>query len=125
VKLPEWFEAVNKDFRYSLTPIGASGQGLYIAEEVSNNRFKIAGGLPGAKVSWQVTGIRSDAAMRTHPFKVEEDKPERERGTYLDPGAFNQPEDRSVEWARNPDLMGQMKERREQMRRKAQASSQR
>jgi hypothetical protein len=123
VKLPEWFGAVNHDIRYSLTPIGAPGQGLYIAEEVSNNRFKIAGGLPGAKVSWQVTGIRSDAAMRIHAFKAEEDKPERERGTYLDPGAFNQPEDRSVEWARNPELMRQLKERREQMRRKAQANN--
>jgi hypothetical protein len=63
--------------------------------------------------------------MRIHPFKVEEDKPERERGTYLDPGAFNQAEERSVEWARNPEMMRQMKERREQIRRKAQASNQR
>jgi hypothetical protein len=123
VKLPEWFEAVNHDFRYALTPIGTPGQGLYIAEEVSNNRFKIAGGLPGAKVSWQVTGIRSDGAMRIHPFKVEEDKPERERGTYLDPGAFNQAEERSVEWARNPEMMRQMKHTREQIRRKGQADN--
>ncbi len=112
VKLPEWFEALNRDFRYSLTPIGAPGQGLYIAEEVSNNQFKIAGGQPGAKVSWQVTAIRSDAVMRNHPFKVEEDKSERERGFYLSPEAFNQPEDRSIEWARHPEVMQQLKQRR-------------
>ena len=125
VKLPEWFEAVNRDFRYALTSIGTPAQGLYIAEEVSNNKFRIAGGLPGAKVSWQVTGIRSDAAMRIHPFKVEKDKSELERGTYLDPGAFNQPEERSVEWARNPELMRELKGRREEMRRKAQVNNQR
>lgn len=124
VKLPEWFEAVNQDFRYALTSVGAPGQGLHIAEEVSNNQFKIAGGQAGAKVSWQVTGIRSDAAMRNHPFKAEEDKPERERGYYLSPEAYDQPEERSVAWARNPELMRQMKERREQMRRKMQANKQ-
>jgi hypothetical protein len=112
VKLPEWFEALNKDFRYSLTPIGAPAQGLYIAEEVSNSRFKIAGGLPGAKVSWQVTGVRSDAALRLHPFKVEEDKPERERGRYLNSAAYGQTNERSVELSRHAELMRQMKETR-------------
>jgi hypothetical protein len=123
VKLPEWFEAINRDFRYALTPIGAPGQGLYIAEEVSNNQFRIAGGLPGAKVSWQVTGVRSDAAISNHPFKAIEDKPERERGYYLSPGAYGQPEERSVEWARNPELMRQMKQTRQQIRQKAQADN--
>ncbi|MCK4597432.1 hypothetical protein KAU04_05305, partial [bacterium] len=58
VELPEWFEALNKDFRYQLTPIGAPGPNLYIAQEIQNNRFQIAGGPLGMKVSWQVTGIR-------------------------------------------------------------------
>jgi hypothetical protein len=112
VKLPEWFEAVNKDFRYTLTSIGAPSQGLYIAEEVTNNQFKIAGGLPGVKVSWQVTGIRSDAAILKHPFKLEEDKPKDERGSYLTPDAYGQPEERGVEWARDPQVMQQLKQRR-------------
>jgi hypothetical protein len=25
VELPEWFEALNRDFRYQLTPIGGAG----------------------------------------------------------------------------------------------------
>ena len=118
VQLPNWFEALNNDFRYSLTSIGAPGTGLYIANEVKGNRFKISGGAPGAKVSWQVTGVRSDAAMLKHPFKVEQDKPARERGSYLSPDAYNQPEEKRIEWARNPELMKQMKERREQMTQK-------
>jgi hypothetical protein len=92
VELPEWFEALNRDYRYQLTPIGAPGPNLYIAEEIRNNRFKIAGGTPGMKVSWQVTGIRRDPYAETHRIPVEEDKPPEERGTYLHPQAYGQPE---------------------------------
>jgi hypothetical protein len=110
---PVSFRLLNRDFRYQLTPIGAPAQGLYVAEEINQNRFKIAGGVPGGKVSWQVTGVRSDAVMRQHPFKVEETKPDRERGTYLSPEAFGQPEEKSSEWTRNPEMMRQIKETRE------------
>lgn len=61
VKLPEYFEALNNDFRYQLTAIGAPGPNLYIAKEISGNIFKIGGGRAGSKVSWQVTGVRHDA----------------------------------------------------------------
>ena len=44
VVLAAWFEALNKDFRYQLTPIGAPGPNLHIAKEIENQRFKIAGG---------------------------------------------------------------------------------
>jgi len=75
VNLPDYFEALNRDFRYQLTPIGAPAPKLYIAKEVSGNRFKIAGGKPGGKVSWQVTGIRQDAYANAHRIAVEEGKP--------------------------------------------------
>jgi hypothetical protein len=76
IELPDWFGALNKDFRYQLTAIGALGPNMYIAEEISdavtndssnsssssnnnnNSRFKVADGTSGMKVSWQVTGIR-------------------------------------------------------------------
>jgi hypothetical protein len=60
VALPRWFEALNKDFRYQLTCVGGFAP-VYIAQEIKNNRFEIAGGTPGLKVSWQVTGLRHDA----------------------------------------------------------------
>ena len=112
INLPEWFQAINRDFRYSLTPIGAPSSGLFIAQEVVNSRFKIAGGVAGTKVSWQVTGVRSDAGMERHPFKAEQDKPAKERGTYLNPEAFGQPEERGLEWARHPERMQQRKQQR-------------
>jgi hypothetical protein len=83
VTLPEWFEALNKDFRYQLTPIGAPGPDLHIAGEVAGNQFTIGGGAPGTKVSWQVTGIRQDSWARAHPVSVEQDKRAEERISLL------------------------------------------
>ncbi len=87
IELPAWFEALNRDFRYQLTSIGAFAP-VYVAEEVHENRFKIAGGPPGAKISWQVTGIRKDPYAESHRIPVEEPKPASERGTYLHPDAY-------------------------------------
>ncbi len=88
VELPAYFEALNRDFRYQLTPIGGPGPNLYIAQEVQGNRFLIAGGAPGLRVSWQVTGIRQDAYAKANPVVVEVDKPAEERGTLLFPEAY-------------------------------------
>ena len=57
-----------------------SQPGLFVAEKVNGNRFRIGGGVPGGEVSWQVTGIRDDAYARTHRIQVEEEKPAGERG---------------------------------------------
>ena len=99
VDLPQYFEALNRDFRYQLTAVGAPGPGLYIAREIAGNRFKIEGGKPGAKVSWQVTGVRQDAYANAHRVPVEEDKAANERGYYLHPDAFGQPQSKGIEMA--------------------------
>jgi hypothetical protein len=112
VALPEYFGALNRDFRYQLTSIGAPGPGLYVAEELANNRFKIAGGAPGSKVSWQVTGIRQDAWASAHRVQTEVAKPPIERGYYLHPELFGAPEERAVNWARHPREMQRRKEQR-------------
>jgi hypothetical protein len=87
VMLPDWFEALNRDFRYQLTSVGAPGPNLYVAEEISGNRFTIAGGAPNGKVSWQVTGIRQDAWANANRIPVERAKPAGETGLYLHPAA--------------------------------------
>lgn len=91
VSLPKWFEALNADFRYQLTAIGAAAPGLHIAQEIAHHQFSIAGGAPGMKVSWQVTGVRHDAYAKTHPLVVEVKKSETERGHYLNPDAYGAP----------------------------------
>ena len=92
VSLPAWFESINKDFRYQLTSIGAPGPNLYIAQEIQGNRFRIAGGQPGAKISWQVTGIRNDPYAAQNRMQVEVNKVDQERGKYLYPQGYGQPD---------------------------------
>jgi len=113
VQLPDWFEALNRDFRYQLTALRAPGPNLYIAEEISGNRFKIAGGPPGGKVSWQVTGIRHDPYAEKYRIPIEEEKPANEKGFYLYPDVYNQPAEKSIGWAKQPEAMKQMQEENE------------
>ncbi len=96
VALPDYFEAINTDFRYQLTAIGASAPGLYIASEVANNRFAIAGGLPGLKVSWEVTARRNDAFVRAAGAPVELSKPAADRGRYLMPELHGAPSEQAI-----------------------------
>jgi hypothetical protein len=96
VTLPDYFEALNRDFRYQLTAIGSSAPRLHIASEISGNRFRIAGGREGQKVSWQVTGIRQDAFANAYRIPVEEDKPEAERGLYAHPELYGASKDKSL-----------------------------
>ena len=51
VEVPSWVEALNSDFRYQLTSIGWPAPNLHVSQEISNSRFKIAGGTAGMKVS--------------------------------------------------------------------------
>ena len=95
VMLPAYFEALNKDFRYQLTTIGGFAP-VYIAETVAHNQFKIAGGQPGMEVSWQVTGVRQDAAANMYRTATESAKPEAEMGFYLHPEAFGLTQEQSV-----------------------------
>jgi hypothetical protein len=114
VQLPDWFEVVNGDFRYQLTAVGAPSPGLYIAQEISGHHFQIAGGTPGTKVSWQVTGVRRDAYAKANPLVVEQSKNARERGYYIHPELYGAPEEKGIEWARNPKWMQQVKQLRMQ-----------
>jgi hypothetical protein len=90
ISFPDWFEALNNDFRYQLTCVGGAAP-VYVSQEIKHNRFRIAGGTPGLKVSWQVTGVRHDAFANAHRTPVEEAKPEKERGHYLFPHSIGAP----------------------------------
>ena len=95
VELPEWFEALNRDFRYQLTCIGGFAP-VYIAEEIAGNRFRIAGGTgraegllaghrhPPGRLRRRATASRSRRTSRGR------------RGRYLHPEAFGQPAELSV-----------------------------
>ncbi|MDX2169813.1 MAG: hypothetical protein SF182_22270 [Deltaproteobacteria bacterium] len=100
IELPDWFQALNRDFRYQLTCIGAFAP-VYVAEEIHDNHFKIAGGAAGQKISWLVTGIRQDAYANAHRIVVEEDKPPEQVGHYLHPAELGMPASMSMTAAKD------------------------
>ena len=97
IELPEWFQALNKDFRYQLTVVGEFAQAI-ISQKINNNQFSIKTDKPNIEVSWQVTGIRQDAFANTNRIPVEELKRPEERGKYLYPQAFGMPETMGVDY---------------------------
>ncbi len=82
VELPAYFEALNRDYRYQLTPIGVFAQAI-VDEEIVENRFTIKTDKPYVKVSWQVTGIRQDRWANDNPLIPEMEKPKEEQGTLM------------------------------------------
>jgi hypothetical protein len=95
VKLPSWFEKLNKDFRYQLTVIGRWSE-AWVSSELTGNTFAIATKVPGTKVSWQLTGIRQDAWANAHRVVVEEAKPTGLKGLYLHPKENGQPDSKAI-----------------------------
>ena len=95
VEMPEWFEALNMEFRYQLTVIGVFAQAI-VGEKILNNKFLIRTNQANVEVSWQVTGVRHDAWAQKNRIPVEEHKQEQNKGKYLHPESWNVDEKQAV-----------------------------
>lgn len=104
VVLPDYFEAVNANFSYQLTPIGAAMPNLYVSNEINNNKFSIAGGVPGAKVSWTVFAERDDKLFRNNPDSrnPEPQKSGKYKGKYVHPQLYSQPNNSGILYKQSP-----------------------
>ena len=104
VTLPDWFEALNEDFRYQLTTIGQPAQ-VWIQSEIQNNRFTIRTDKPDVKISWQVTGIRHDPYANDNRIQVEENKQGNDLDHYIYPKGYGQPEEKRINYVKveNPE----------------------
>jgi hypothetical protein len=119
VELPPYFAKINKDPRYTLTAMGAPMPLLHIAEEISEDlleqgakaapgqqaplcSFRIAGGAPGAKVSWRIEAVRNDRWVQQHGAPVEVEKQGSEKGTYQHPELFGQPPEKGLNYQPAP-----------------------
>jgi hypothetical protein len=71
VRLPRYFRALNRDFRYQLTIVGTRGWRARVVRRISGNRFTVQTDVPRALVSWQVTGIRKDAYAKANRIRPE------------------------------------------------------
>jgi hypothetical protein len=83
VRLPRYFEALNRDFRYQLTLVGKAAWGAQavVWEKIRANRFVIRS-RPRVEVSWQVTGIRKDAYANANRIRTEVAKADADRATF-------------------------------------------
>jgi len=104
VQMPDWFDALNRDFRYQLTVIGQPAQ-AYVSRELADREFSIKTDKPNVKVSWQITGIRQDAWANGHRIPLEVEKSADERGLYLHPELFGASPDKKIVPHRNPGTM--------------------
>jgi hypothetical protein len=101
VRLPRYFRALNGDYGYQLTAIGAPAPSLHVARKIERLSFAIAGGAPGQEVCWIVTGARHDAWAKAHPLKVDRMKRRVDRGRYLNPEVFGKPTSAAMHRVRN------------------------
>lgn len=99
VTLPDWFETLNREFRYQLTVIDEADAGWTLAKvvrKVHKNQFTIRTNYPNVEVSWQITGVRQDKFANANRIPVEEDKESWNKGRYLHPAAFGVSEELAV-----------------------------
>ncbi|MFN0133727.1 MAG: hypothetical protein ACKVW3_14510 [Phycisphaerales bacterium] len=99
ITMPDWFEALNRDFRYQVTVIDPSAPDVCFARvsrQMHDRQFVIKTVPGNLEVSWQVTGIRQDAFANANRIEVELDKTGREKGRYLHPEAFGKRADQGM-----------------------------
>ena len=89
VRLPRYVPSLNEDFRYQLTVVGSFAQAI-VGQKVRGSSFTIRTSEPGVEVSWQVTGVRSDAYARRNPFVAERSKRGPMAGRLLRPDLHGQ-----------------------------------
>jgi hypothetical protein len=95
VELPDYFDALNKECTYHLTCVGAYAP-VYVAAEVQDNRFRIAGGTAGLKVSWQINASRKDPYAEDHPYEAVAEKAGAEIGRYYYPDGYGVPAELAI-----------------------------
>lgn len=103
INLPDYYDSINKNPSYQLTPIGAAMPNLYIEKEVSNGEFIIAGGIPNKKVSWQITAERNDPYLQQNPEKrdVVVEKRGSRKGKYLIPELYGKSKETGMNYRKN------------------------
>jgi hypothetical protein len=95
VRLPDYFEAANKDFHYQLTTVGPNTQ-AWIIQKIQNNTFIIGTNQPRVEVFWTVTAVRNDPYARHFMLPAEIEKKGDMRGRYLLPELYNAPENARI-----------------------------
>jgi len=101
IMMPTYFDAINTNFSYQLTAVGAAMPNLFVETELTTGgQFKISGGVANKKVSWVVYAERNDEWVKQYPNSkaVEIVKSAEESGKYLVPALYGQPANMGIHY---------------------------
>ncbi len=100
IQMPDWFEPLNREFRYQLTVIDDANRDEFVlakvVRQIADGKFTIRTSRGNATVCWQVTGTRQDAWAEAHRIPIEHEKPAHERGKFLHPALFGAPRELGI-----------------------------
>lgn len=97
VEMPDYYDLINKNPSYQLTPVGGYMQ-LFVKEKLENGQFVIGGGIAGAEASWTVYAERNDPYLQQYPEMraVEMEKREGQKGKYFMPQLYGASMDKKM-----------------------------
>lgn len=102
VQLPDYFQEINRDFRYTLTIVDNTDSADFVmvkvAREIEGNRFKIRTSAPSIKVSWRVDALRNDRWVQKHKPESVQTKQGLDKGTYQNPELYDQPAEKGLNY---------------------------
>lgn len=94
VRLPDYYESINRDPLIQLTVIDGTTDFVMVkvTQKVANGQFQIRTSKPRVEVNWRVDAIRNDRWVQRYGRETEPVKPQTARGTYLRPDLYGKPE---------------------------------
>ncbi len=100
IELPDYFEEINKDFRYSLTALDDSDDFVLakVTQRISGNRFQIRTSKANIDVSWEIKGTRNDVYCKLKQPKDVMDKVGAEKDKYQQPELYGMPKEMGMDF---------------------------
>lgn len=96
IALPDYFESINRDFRYQLTIVDDGEREDFVlvkvVRKIQDNQFTIRTSAPRVEVSWRVEAIRNDRWVQAYGYQTVQEKEDEIKGRYLHPELFGMPE---------------------------------
>lgn len=99
IQLPDYFESINRDFRYQLTVVDGAGEEFVqvrVVRKIHGNQFTIRTSAPHVEVSWRVEAVRNDAWVRRYGYQTVLEKEPEIKGRYLHPELYGAPAEAST-----------------------------
>ncbi len=108
IALPDYFESINRDFRYQLTVVDDGEREDFVlvkvVRKIRNNEFTIRTSAPHVEVSWEVKAIRNDRWVQKYGYQTVQEKEDEIKGKYLSPELYGLPKERGIFY--HPEIQG-------------------